>query len=162
MARRFFLAYLVIEMAVIIALVATIGLGWTLLALVAAFVIGLLLAGAQLRRQLAALTRGMRDPAAGMTDSLLVALGSVLVVMPGLVSSVAGLLMLIPATRGLLRPAAGGLAARAVNRRLVFVDLTGDRRPGYAGRTEYIDGEVIDVADPAPVADLPAVRHRAE
>ena len=40
------------------------------------------------------------------TDSVLVALGSVLVVIPGLVSSALGALLLIPPTRAALRPAA--------------------------------------------------------
>ena len=90
---RLFLLYVIVEMAVIVALAYTIGFGWTVLLLAAAFALGLALAGSQVRRQIVQLQRGMRDPGARVTDSALVALGSVLVVIPGLVTSAAGLLM---------------------------------------------------------------------
>ncbi|MBI3212308.1 MAG: membrane protein FxsA [Mycobacterium sp.] len=157
MAMRLFLLYAVVEMAVIVALTATIGFGWTVLLLIGAFVLGIALAGSQLRRQLAALQRGMRDPAVGVTDGVLVALGSVLTVVPGLVTSVAGLLLLLPPTRAALRPVAGAVAARALSRRVAFVDLPGQGR-GFAGRGDYIDGEVVDVYDP----EVPAVVRKPE
>ncbi len=138
MVMRFFLLYVVIEIAVIVALTATIGFGWTLLALVGAFVLGIALAGSQLRRQLAQLQRGMTNPGAQVTDSALVALGSVLVFIPGLVTTIAGLLMLAPPTRSVMRPLAGALAARGISRRVTFV----------TPRPDYIDGEVVDVYDP--------------
>ena len=87
MVMRTFLIYAVVEMAVIIALTATIGFGWTVIALLGAFVLGIALAGSQLRRQIEQLQRGMRDPRAQVTDSALVALGSVLVFVPGLVTT---------------------------------------------------------------------------
>ena len=149
MAMRLFLLYTVIEMAVIIALTATIGLGWTVLALIGAFVFGAALAGSQLRRQLTQLRRGLRDPRAQVTDSALVGLGTVLVLMPGLLTSVAGLLMLAPPTRTMMRPVAAALAARGISRRVTFIRTTPD----------YIDGEVIDVQDGFP-ANLPAVTRR--
>ena len=92
MAMRLLLLYTVIEMAVIIALTATIGFGWTVLALIGAFVLGVALAGSQLRRQLTGLRRGLRDPGAQLTDGALVGLGTVLVQIPGLLTSDAGLL----------------------------------------------------------------------
>ncbi|WP_353612281.1 FxsA family protein [Mycobacterium sp. ACS4331] len=139
---RLFVLYVVVEMAVIVALTATIGFGWTVLALIAAFLLGLALAGSQLRRQIVALQQRMRDPGAQLTDSALVGLGSVLVVVPGLVTSLAGVLMLAPPTRSLMRPLAGAVAARAISRSVVFVPA----RPGY-GAGEVIDGEVVDVQD---------------
>nr|WP_308213250.1 FxsA family protein [Mycolicibacterium confluentis] len=143
---RLFLLYAVVEMAVIVALTATIGFGWTVLALIGAFLLGLALAGSQLRRQIVALQQRLRDPAAQVTDSALVGLGSVLVVIPGLVTSLAGLLMLAPPTRSLMRPLARVVAARAISRGVVFVPA----RPGYANgfaNGEVIDGEVVDVHD---------------
>lgn len=137
MAMRLFLLYAVIEMAVIVALTATIGFGWTVLALIGAFLLGIALAGSQLRRQIAQLQKGMRDPSAQVTDSALVALGTVLVFIPGLVTSLAGLLMLAPPTRSTMRPVAGALVAKGLSRRVAFI-----------GPREYIDGEVIDVSDP--------------
>ena len=160
MAMRLFLLYVIVEMAVIVTLAYTIGFGWTVLLLAAAFALGLALAGSQVRRQIVQLQRGMRDPGARVTDSALVALGSVLVVIPGLVTSAAGLLMLLPPTRAAMRPLAGVLATRTLARRVTFVDLPGR---GPAGRGDVIDGEVIDVHDSAPSpADLPAVRPKPE
>jgi len=135
MVMRLFLAYVVVEMAAIVALTATIGLGWTMLTLIAVFALGVVLSGSQLRRQLIALKRRLNDPRAQVTDSALVGFGTVLVLIPGLVTSTIGLLMLLPATRSMLRPAVAALAARRVAKLGVFDGL----RP----RT-YIDGEVVD------------------
>ena len=147
--RWLFVLYAVIEMAVIVALVATIGFGWTVLLLAGAFVLGLFLAGSQIKRQVAVLSLGIRQPGAQVTDGVLVALGSLLMIVPGLVTSVAG-----------LRPLAGTLAGRTLAGRVAFADLPrrGPRRPAY------IDGEVIDVQDvpEPPVAELPVLRPRPE
>ncbi len=154
MVKRYVLLYVLVEMAVLIALTATVGLGWTLLALVAAFTLGLLLAGSQIRRQVAQLRRGLTDPGAQATDSALVALGSVLVFIPGLVTTAAGLLLLAPPSRSAVRPMATGLVTRGLTRRVAFV----------TPRRSYIDGEVVDMPDVhgAPVANLPVLRPRPE
>lgn len=157
MVMRFFLLYVIVEMAVIVALTATIGFGWTLLALIGTFLLGIALAGSQLRRQLAKLQQGMKDPQGTITDSALVALGSVLVFIPGMVTTVVGLLMLAPPTRAAMRPLAGLVAARGIARQVTFVDLGGvPRRP--SGRGQYIDGEVVDVHDFSGSNDVPADR----
>lgn len=98
MAMRLFLLYAVVELAVLVALVSTIGFGWTVLALAGAFVLGLALAGSQLRRHLRRLRSGLTaaNAAGTVTDSALVALGTVLVVIPGLASSALGALLLLP------------------------------------------------------------------
>ncbi|WP_372939319.1 FxsA family protein [Mycolicibacterium sp.] len=154
MVMRMFVLYVVIEMAVIIALTATIGFGWTVLAVLGAFVLGLVLAGSQVRRQLAQLQRGLAnpgatDPGAQVTDSLLVAVGTLLVFVPGLVTTAVGLLMLAPPTRSAMRPLAAGLATRGLSRHVMFV----------GGRRDYIDGEVVDVHDhgTSPVRTRPAI-----
>jgi UPF0716 protein FxsA len=149
MVKRFFLLYVLVEMAVIVALTATIGFGWTLIVLIGTFVLGLLLAGSQARRQLAKLQQGMRNPQGDVTDSALVALGSVLVFVPGLVTTAAGLLMLAPPTRAAMRPLAGLVAAKGLSRRVTVVNLGGGVPP--RGRGQYIDGEVVDVHDDVPV-----------
>lgn len=155
---RVFLLYVIAEMAVIVGLTYAIGFGWTVLLLVGAFAFGIALAGSQVRRQVAALQRGMRTPGEQVTDSALVALGTVLVVIPGLLTSAAGLLMLAPPTRAVMRPMAAVLAGRTLARRVAFVDLAGRAAPG---RGQYVDGEVIDVQDAAPT-NLPAVRPKPE
>jgi len=154
MVKRYVLLYVLVEMAVLIALTATVVLGWTLLALVAAFTLGLLLAGSQIRRQVAQLRRGLTDPGAQATDSALVALGSVLVFIPGLVTTAAGLLLLAPPSRSAVRPMATGLVTRGLTRRVAFVTPL----------RSYIDGEVVDMPDVhgAAVANLPVLRPRPE
>ncbi|CAN5332011.1 membrane protein FxsA [soil metagenome] len=155
MVMRIFALYVLVEMVVIVALTATIGFGWTMLALIGTFLLGLVLAGSQARRQLAKLQQGMKNPQGAVTDSALVALGSVLVFVPGLVTTVVGLLMLAPPTRAVMRPLAGMVAARGLARQVTFVNLggvPGARTP--RGQGQYIDGEVIDVHDDVP-ADRP-------
>ncbi|MDY6995098.1 MAG: FxsA family protein [Actinomycetota bacterium] len=148
MAMRLFLVYAVVELAVLVALVSTIGFGWTILAVGATFVVGLALAGSQLRRHLQRLQSGltMANAQGAVTDSVLVALGTVLVVIPGLASSVLGALLLLPPTRAAARPVVTALAAKRAPL-IVGISTVG----GMAGRTsrrgDYIDGEVIDVVD---------------
>jgi len=58
MVSRLFLVYVLAELAVVVALASTIGLGWTLLLLLVAFAAGLALAGSQLKLQLTRLRSG--------------------------------------------------------------------------------------------------------
>ncbi|BBY08985.1 FxsA family protein [Mycobacterium noviomagense] len=146
MVSRLFLAYVVIELAAVVALAWTIGIGWTLLILLVTFVGGIAVAGSQVKRYLARL----RSPDA-LTDGVLVALGAVLVVVPGLVSTVAGLLLLLPATRAVARPLVAALAARGVGRPLVILTTLAEQRSRSAQR-DVIDGEVLDVTDVGPPA----------
>jgi len=121
MVLRWFLVYAVIELAAIVALVWSIGLGWTILLLLAALAVGIALAGSQVKRQVRRLRDGFDTPQGALTDGALIALGTVLVVIPGIVTTVFGLLLLLPPTRAVARP--------------------------VARRRDYIDGEVIDVVD---------------
>src|SRR5690242_18513629 len=158
MATRLFLVYVLVELAVVVGLVSTIGFGWTLLALLAAFGLGLALAGAQLTRQLARLRGAMNgrsgDPSLA-TDSLLVALGTVLVVIPGLASSVAGALLLLPPSRVVARPLVTRMVNRQLNRAVPVVVFSTTSTATTHRRGDYVDGEVIDVVDevvtPAPL-----------
>jgi UPF0716 protein FxsA len=157
MAMRLFLLYAVVEVAVIVALVSTVGLGWALLISLATFVLGLVLAGSQLKRQLHRLRSGLTATTAqgAVTDSALVALGTVLVVVPGLASTVIGALLLLPPTRVAARPVITALAARRLGRGMPIVVMGTSTRER---RGDYIDGEVVDVADVAP----PAVERRVD
>ena len=140
---RLFLVYALLEMAVIVALAATIGFGWTVLALIGTFVLGIALAGSQLKRHIRRLRSGLTaaDAQGAVTDSLLVALGTVLVVIPGLASSVLGVLLLLPPTRAAARPLVTAIAARRAPVITVIPTPGGYR----TGRADYIDGEVVDV-----------------
>jgi UPF0716 protein FxsA len=157
MAMRLFLTYVVVELAVIVALTSTIGFGWTVLALLGTFLLGLALAGSQVKRHIRRLQSGLTAATVqgAAADSVLVALGTVLVVIPGLASSVAGALLLLPPTRAAARPLVTAVAARRMP--LVAAAATGTGAAagwGYdaAGRGDYIDGEVVDVVDVEPRA----------
>lgn len=158
MVSRLFLAYVVLELAVVVALASTIGLGWTLLLLLAAFAAGLAVAGSQLKLQLNRLRAGLNaDQPKLAADGMAVAFGTLLVVMPGLLTSVAGLLLLLPPTRAAARPVLSALAVRGLGRRVPLITVSGlggYRRPPPP---DYIDGEVIDVTEVHPPA-VPRLR----
>jgi UPF0716 protein FxsA len=162
MAMRLFLIYLVVELAVVVALVSTIGFGWTILALLGASLAGFVLAGSQVKRHIRRLQSGFTTPQGAVTDSALVALGTVLVFIPGLVTTAAGLLLLIPPTRAVARPALTAMAARRMPLITVAATAAGRAGAGRAGtgRGDYIDGEVIDVVD-SDIVDVTDVEPQA-
>jgi UPF0716 protein FxsA len=163
MVSRLFLAYVVVELAVVVALASTIGLGWTLLLLLAAFAAGLAVAGSQLKLQLNRLRSGLSaDQPKLAADSMAVALGTLLVVMPGLVTSATGLLLLLPPTRAAARPLLSAVAVRGLGRRIPLITVSGVGAYNRAPRPDYIDGEVIDVADVTEHFDPPALPLRPE
>jgi UPF0716 protein FxsA len=153
MAMRLFLVYALVELAVLVVLTSTIGLGWSLLLVLSSFVVGVVLAGAQARRQLARLRAGGTVAHSGhaVTDGALVALGTVLVVVPGLATTAVGLLLLLPVTRAAGRPLLTTLAARGAGRWAPLITVAGRR----GDAADVIDGEVIDVTD-----DRPTVLHQ--
>ncbi len=156
MVSRLLLVYAVVELAVIFALVSTIGWGWTLLVLLATFLLGwgilAPMAGSHLIHQIGQLRSGLTEPRSAVNDGALVALAAVLVLIPGLVSTALGLLLLVPPVRSVAGPGLTAIAVRGLQRR---VPVTGyatafrtESRPGYSGDgRDYIDGEVIDVRD---------------
>ena len=151
MVFRLFVVYVVAELAVILALASTIGLGWTLLLLLAAFAGGLALAGSQLKAQLNRLRSGLNASQPKLAaDSIAVAVGTLLVVMPGLLTSVAGLVLLLPPTRAAARPLLSALAVRGLGRRIPLITVTGVGPYNNPSRPDYIDGEVIDVTEVDP------------
>ena len=151
MAMRVFLVYVLAELAVLVTLISTIGFGWTMLLVAGAFLLGLALAGSQLRRHLQKLRSGLTlaDAQGAVTDSVLVALGTVLVVIPGLASSVLGALLLLPPTRAAARPVITAMAARRAPL-IVGVSTVGSAATRRSGRGAYVDGEVIEVIDDIP------------
>jgi len=160
MVSRLFLVYVVAELAVVVALASTIGLGWTLLLLLGAFAAGLALAGSQLKRQLNRLRSGLSgDQPKLAADSMAVALGTLLVVTPGLVTSAAGALLLLPPTRAAARPLLSAMAVRGLGRRIPLITVSGAGAYHRPPRPDYIDGEVIDVTEVDPPALDPITRN---
>jgi UPF0716 protein FxsA len=163
MVSRLLLVYAVVELAAIFALVWALGWGWTLLILLATFVLGwgLLapLAGSQLLHQLRRMRSGPSEPRNSLGDGALVTVATGLVLVPGLVTTVLGTLLLLPPVRAAAGPGATALALRTLQRRVPLVTYpTAFRqsRSGYsADGRDYIDGEVIDVHE----FDQPVLRN---
>jgi UPF0716 protein FxsA len=102
----FVLLYLVVEIVAVIALGSWIGFLPTLLVLLAGSVLGGMLArreGIRAAQAVAEAARSRRVATSEVTDGMLVAAGGLLLFVPGLVTDVVGLLLLLPPTRGLVR-----------------------------------------------------------
>lgn len=138
------LLYVVVEIVALVAVASWIGVGATLLVLLAGSVLGLWLArreGVRAAQALASAVQERRTAHPELTDGLLVAVGGLLLFVPGLVTDVAGLLLLLPPTRALVR------------RRLVAA--TEQRAPGLRtarirAAGPVIEGEVVDTTRPEP------------
>lgn len=142
---RYAALYALVEVVAVVFLIWAFGLGWTLVVVAATFMVGVLLAASQIKGQFAGARRARSNPEAAVADGVLVGLGSFLVFLPGVVSTVAGALILAPPTRGAMRPVAGTMLTRGVVRRLGSFSVTSNPDTGArAGRGDYIDGEVID------------------
>lgn len=129
----FVLLYVVVEVVALAALASFIGIGWTLLVLLAGSMVGLWLArreGVRAAQALATALQDRRVAHAELTDGMLVAVGGLLLFLPGLVTDVAGLLLLLPPTRALLR------------RRLVRA--AEERSPELRTARIRADGPVVD------------------
>ncbi|OCB63743.1 membrane protein FxsA [Mycobacterium malmoense] len=160
MLSRLFLVYAAVELAAVIALVSTVGWGWTLLALAGAFLLGWVVVvpamGSHLVRQIGHLRSGLAEPRTAVRDGTLVTLAAALVLVPGLVTTALGLLLLVRPVRSAVGPGLAAIAMRGLRRRMpLLADTTlFAPRPGAAGAAadDYIDGEVVDVRDFRPPA----------
>lgn len=103
MLSRLFFVYAAVELAAVIALVSTVGWGWTLLALAGAFLLGWVVVvpamGSHLVRQIGHLRSGLAEPRTAVRDGTLVTLAAALVLVPGLVTTALGLLLLVGTER---------------------------------------------------------------
>jgi UPF0716 protein FxsA len=107
------------EVVVLVLVASWIGVGWTVLAALATTALGWVLLARQGTRALAELrerARERRPPGRALGDAGLIAVGGVLMVLPGFLGDVVGLLCLLPPTRFLVR----GLLGRTVASRLPF------------------------------------------
>jgi UPF0716 protein FxsA len=148
----FVLLYLVVEIVALVALGSVIGPGWTLLVLLAGSLLGLWLArreGVRAAQALADAVSNRRVPTSEVTDGLLVAAGGVLLFVPGLVTDVAGLLLLLPPTRALVRRR----LVRAAEQRSPELRTARIRERG-----PVVDGEVVE----QPRAEWPDADRRPQ
>lgn len=135
-----FLAFLLVPIAEIYVLIQVgqvIGAWWTVALLIADSLLGSWLLkreGARAWRALQTAINEGRMPARELADAALIVLGGTLMISPGFVTDIFGLLAIFPLTRPLGRR----MLAALITRRLV----QRPRRPGPPG--EVIQGEVVD------------------
>lgn len=136
-----------VELAVIIVVGRSVGVLWTLVGLVALSALGAWLLrreGSRTWRALRTAARTGEAPSRHLADGILVLLGGALLLLPGFVSDVLGLVLILPVTRPLARP----VLEQAIRRR-AFGDLgvvrvsTGGRR-GPRPSDEVVEGEIIE------------------
>jgi UPF0716 protein FxsA len=137
------------ELAVIIQVGQAIGVWWTIAILVADSILGSVLMRSQGRaawRRFNEAVGGGRVPAREVADGVLVIFGGALLLTPGFLSDIFGLLFLLPPTRALIRRV---FLREAMKR--ITVSMAGARVPRTGGRSDDVEGTVVDV-DPHPGA----------
>jgi UPF0716 protein FxsA len=134
-----FIVVPIAELAVLIQIGEVIGVWWTIALLVADSILGAVLMRSQGRaawRRFNAATAAGRVPAREVLDGALVIFGGALLLTPGFITDILGLILLIPPTRALVR----GVLARRLARRMVASMTV--RRP----RGDYdVEGTAVDV-----------------
>jgi UPF0716 protein FxsA len=135
-----FIVVPIAELAVLIQVGQAIGVGWTIVLLIADAVLGSMLARSQgratWRRFNAALQAG-RPPAREVLDGALVLFGGALLLTPGFITDVLGVLLLLPPTRAVFR----AMLVRRFMDRMIASMSTPRRRP----RQDYdIEGTAVD------------------
>jgi UPF0716 protein FxsA len=124
------LATAAVEIAVFVAVVHAVGAGWAVLALAVTCVAGLMLLrreGVRGWRRFRAAAEAGRPPGHQVSDGLVGLAGALLLAVPGFVTSVLGVLLLVPPLRTVVRRS----VERATERRMTSAlagDLFGPRR----------------------------------
>jgi UPF0716 protein FxsA len=139
-----FIAVPIAELAVIIQVGQAIGVWWTIAILVADSVLGSVLMRSQGRaawRRFNAALREGRAPAREVADGVLIIFGGALLLTPGFLTDIFGLLFLLPPTRAVIRR----LFLRQAMRRIT-VTMAGPRMPrNGSGREDDVEGTAVDV-----------------
>ncbi|HEU4349961.1 MAG TPA: FxsA family protein [Actinoplanes sp.] len=149
----------VAEFAVFIAVAHAIGTGWSVLLVAATSVLGMVLLrreGIRGWRGFRAAAEAGRPPGEQVSNSLVGLGGALLLAVPGLISAVLGLLLLLPPMRGLARWGVRRATERQVSS-AVAGDLFGPRRvrvrrgapvpdepPVNQAQPQVVQGEVVE------------------
>ncbi|MYW91864.1 FxsA family protein [Amycolatopsis rubida] len=147
-----FLLYVIAEVAAIWAVGSVVGVLGTIALLIAGAFVGSWLArreGGKAMRAFMATAQSGRNPEKELTDGMLVALGGVLIMIPGFVSDVLGLLFLLPPTRSIARR----LWLRRAEKRAIR--YANQRR----GPVMVVDSEVVE-EEPRPAKNHPVIEGR--
>ncbi|HET9501872.1 MAG TPA: FxsA family protein [Marmoricola sp.] len=137
-----FIAVPLVEIYVIIQVGQAIGAWWTILLLIADSLLGSWLIKREGGRAWEALRVALasgRMPSRELADGALILVGGTLMLSPGFVLDVVGLVLILPLTR----PVGRRLLTRIVGRRLLSAAVPTARRPGR-GAGPVVRGEVVD------------------
>jgi UPF0716 protein FxsA len=138
------------ELAVIIQVGQAIGVWWTIAILIADSILGSLLMRSQGRiawRRFNEVLGAGRVPAREVADGVLVIFGGALLLTPGFLSDIFGLLFLLPPTRAVIRRV---FLRQAMKR--ITVSMAGVAMPPRGDRrSDDVEGTAVDV-DPRPGA----------
>jgi UPF0716 protein FxsA len=135
-----FIAVPIAELAVIIQVGQAIGVWWTIGLLIADSILGSILMRMQGRvawRRFNEAVQGGRVPAREVLDGALVIFGGALLLTPGFLTDILGLILLLPPTRALVRAV---LARRLAHRMIASATHTRARRPAYD-----VEGSAVDI-----------------
>jgi UPF0716 protein FxsA len=144
-----FIVVPIAELAVLIQVGQLIGVWWTIALLVADAVIGSWLARSQGRsvwRRFNEALRAGRAPAREVMDGALVVFGGALLLTPGFLSDILGVVLLLPPTRAFVR----AVLVRRYAGRMVASMTTGPRmgggpgRPPRARQSYDVEGTAVD------------------
>ncbi|WP_347958021.1 FxsA family protein [Gordonia aichiensis] len=155
--RYIFVGYVVAEIAAFWAMVHFLGFAWAFLITILAAGVGYVVLAKRARSLGTDMRKAMRQeiaPGEPLTDTALFGVAALLTILPGVVSTVVGLLMLTRPARKALRPVVAATAARRatlMSQRMTVIDLGGGPAggrgfgfgdPGYVDGT--VDGTVVD------------------
>ncbi len=144
-----FIVVPIVELYVIIQIGSLIGVWPTIALLLADALLGSLLLRHQGRgawRRFNAALAEHRFPGREVADGLLIAIGGTLLLTPGFVTDIVGVVLLIPPTRAIVRHLMRGY----VSRRFVIVGGPGPSDPGQARRSYDFEGTAEDVDADSP------------
>jgi UPF0716 protein FxsA len=149
-----FVAVPVLEIWLIVQLGQVVGPWWTILVIIAAGVIGAWLIkreGARAWRALTEALRSGRVPSRELADGALILVGGTLLLTPGFVTDLVGLVCVLPLTRPLPRRLLTGLIARRLLVAGPFGGSARHRPPPSQGRDDeappdpgVVRGDVVD------------------
>lgn len=146
-----FIVVPIVELYVIIQIGSLIGVLPTLALLLADALLGSLLLRHQGRgawRRFNQALAERRFPAREVADGLLIAIGGTLLLTPGFVTDIVGLLFLIPPTRAIVRRMLRGFVGRRFM--VVGAPMPGPNRPAQGDRAYDFDGTAEEVDADGP------------
>jgi UPF0716 protein FxsA len=135
------------EIYVLVQVGQVIGAWWTILLLLADGLLGAWLVKREGRRAWQALRAALeshRMPARELADGALVVMGGALLLAPGFVTDVFGILLVLPLTRPLFRGLLASWTASRVTTTVIGRQGRQEGRPGPGAPGDVVRGEVVD------------------